>query len=100
MGAADVWLRADHEGDVCSMDLKAHLPAVGFGRRCPAFDANAGGYCSLMSDEEYEELIADQKFTGREELPCELHGSGRGVVLMPRLVRDELWLIHQVVSAS
>ncbi len=51
-------MRDDLEGDLYSMEIKTQLPKVGIGRRCGAIEANIGGYRSLMSDEEYEELTA------------------------------------------
>lgn len=51
-------MRDDDEGDPDSMEMKTQLPKVGIGRRCGAIEANLGGYRSLMSDEEYEELTA------------------------------------------
>ena len=61
MGAADVWVRTDHEGEVHSMDRKPRVPTVEISRRCGAINENVGGYRSLMSDREYEELTAPAK---------------------------------------
>jgi len=82
------------------MEIKTQLPKVGIGRRCGAIEANLGGYRGLMSDEEYEELITLAKsLQGVKMCHVNSTAAGGGVVLMPRLVRNELRLIKQVLSA-
>lgn len=82
------------------MGIKTQLPKVGISRRCGAIDANLGGYRSFMSDEEYEELTTlAESLQGVKMCHVNSTAAGGGLVLMPRLVRDELRLIKQVLSA-
>ena len=82
------------------------LPQVSVSRRCGAMLANVRNYRMLISDELYEELSA-LAHDLRQVRICHLNSTAFGRAgrehvrrhfLLPRLVRDELRLIKQLIG--